>query len=116
MRFFPEVQRASTLVGSGMHPAFSRDGELFYFDGGGLSAATVEYEPSLVVGPAQALFRGTYWYGIGGTAGEGGRAWDPDPAGDRFLMILPPGQSAADGRLHVVVNWAEELRVRAPAR
>jgi hypothetical protein len=111
------VRLGLTPVGAGMHPVFSRSGaELFYFDGAGLSVATVEYEPSLHVGSPQTLFRGSYWYGIGGPDGSRGRAWDRHPDGERFFMIDMPRESDAVAQLHVVVNWAEELRQRALAR
>ncbi len=117
MRPFPDVQLRLTPVGAGMNPVFSRSSdELFYFDGSGLSFRTVEYEPSLGIGPAQELFRGAYWYGVNGPGGGGGRAWDPHRDGDRFLMITVPSESNAAAQLQVVVNWSEELRQRAPAR
>jgi serine/threonine-protein kinase len=117
IRPFPEVQRARTPIGAGMHPVFSQDGtELFYFDGGGLSVASVEYGASLRVGSSRPLFRGSYWYGVGGIDGARGRAWDPSPDGERFLMITMPSESEAAARLHVVVNWSQELRQRAPTR
>jgi hypothetical protein len=117
MRPFPDVQRGVTPVGAGRDPVFSQNGaELFSFDGGGLSVATVRYDPSLAVDAARTLFRGTYWYGVNGPSGGGGRAWDPHPDGERFLMIKVPSEPDLVARLHVVVNWSEELRQRAPAR
>jgi hypothetical protein len=99
-----------------MNPVFSRDGsELFYFNNGGLSVASVEYEPSLRIGAPQTLFGGPYWYGVSGPDGGRGRAWDAHPDG-RFLMIKVPNESDAVARLQVVVNWSEELRQRAPVR
>jgi hypothetical protein len=76
----------------------------------------VRYDPSLAVDAARTLFRGTYWYGVNGPSGGGGRAWDPHPDGERFLMIKVPSEPDLVARLHVVVNWSEELRQRAPAR
>jgi hypothetical protein len=117
LRPFPDVGRGLYPAGAGGDPVFSRDGtEIFYFDGGGIGVVPVEYEPSLVVRPAQTLFRGTYWYGVGGSNGARGRAWDPHPDGDRFLMILMPSESNAAARLHVVENWTEELQRLAPVR
>jgi hypothetical protein len=116
MRPFPDVRRGLVPLGGGMNPVFSRDGsELFYFNNGGLSVASVEYEPSLRIGAPQTLFGGPYWYGVSGPDGGRGRAWDAHPDG-RFLMIKVPNESDAVARLQVVVNWSEELRQRAPVR
>jgi serine/threonine-protein kinase len=121
IRPFPEVARQRYPVGSGTHPVFSRDGsELFFFDGQGLSVARVTYQPSLRIGAVQQLFRGQYWYGVTGSSGRLGRAWDADRKGERFLMILLPGAAPAATddkppppiRLNVVLNWSEELKRR----
>jgi hypothetical protein len=93
---------------------FSRDGsELFFFDGQGLSAAPVTYEPTLRVGAPQRLFETTARF----PSVPGGRSWDVDPSGERFLMIRAPeaaGQQTA--RIDVVVNWFEELESRVPTQ
>jgi eukaryotic-like serine/threonine-protein kinase len=117
LRPFPDVQRTRVPVGAGQHPVFSRDGaELFYFYAGGIAAASVELAPNVQVGASRTLFRATYWYGGNGPDGTFGRAWDPHPDGNRFLIILAPDESDAPARLHVVVNWFEELEQRAPKR
>ena len=67
----------------------------------------VEYDPVLTFGPPRKLFDGQPY----------GRAYDLHPDGDRFLMVkqdeaeeLPtPPQ-----RIHVVLNWIEELKERVP--
>lgn len=122
IRPFPDVSRQRYPIAAGGNPAFSRDGsELFFFDGSGLSAVPVAYQPTLRIGAVQPLFRGVYWYGVGGPAGNLGRAWDVDRRGDRFLMIRMPG-AASPGeaqappppiRVNVVLNWLEELKARA---
>ena len=100
---------------------FSGDGsEIFIFDGEGLSAAPVQYGP-LRVGSQRKLFRGQYWWGVGGPGGQLGRAWDIDPKSDRFLMITTSPPSGADAdtgqpQINVVLNWFEELRQRVPKR
>ena len=125
IRPFPDVSRQRYPIGAGGNPAFSRDGsELFFFDGSGLSAVSVAYQPSLRIGAAQALFRGRYWYGVGGLGGNLGRAWDVDRRGERFLMIRMPGAATPGGaqaapppvRLNVVLNWLDEVKTRVQAR
>jgi serine/threonine-protein kinase len=120
LRPFPGVRQQRRAVASGNHPVFSADGsELFFFDLAGLSVVPVQYAP-LRVGAPRPLFRGQYWYGIGGPDGANGRAWDVDPKNDRFLMItLPEGAGPTDAqpppRIRIVLNWFEELRQRVPA-
>jgi serine/threonine-protein kinase len=112
IRPFPAVSRTRIPVGRGSSPVFSRDGsELFFFDGQGIAAAPVSYEPTLRVGAPRRLFETTARF----PRAPGGRAWDVDPSGERFLMLRAP--SAAGGtepRIDVVVNWFEELKSRVP--
>jgi Tol biopolymer transport system component len=119
IRPFPDVRQQRRPVAPGMHPIFSADGsEIFFFDGGGLSVAPVQYSPLRVGGPRK-LFRGQYWYGVAGPTGALGRAWDVDSKNDRFLMITMPstgttGTPAAQEEIDVVENWLEELKQRVP--
>jgi serine/threonine-protein kinase len=115
IRPFPAVSRTRIPVGRGRAPVFSRDGsELFFFDGEGLSAAPITYEPTLRVGTPRRLFESAGYMGV-----LVGRAWDVDPSGQRFLMIRVPGTTAASGepsrnQINVVLNWFEELESRVP--
>jgi serine/threonine-protein kinase len=119
IRPYPEVARQQRRIGPGRAPVFSPDGsEIFVFDGGGLSTASVQYSP-FSVGDFHKLFRGKYWYGIGGPDGTIGRAWDVDPKNDRFLMItVPQGAAGENGeardQIRVVLNWLNEVRQRMP--
>jgi serine/threonine-protein kinase len=122
IRPFPDVRQQRRPVALGIHPVFSSDGaEIFFFDGAGLSAASVQYTPFRVSAP-QKLFRGQYWYGVATPQGALGRAWDVDPKNDRFLMITLPdtgdGETDAQAPVHisVVLNWFEELNQRVPKR
>ena len=114
IRPFPAVSRTRIPVSAGDSPVFSRDGsELFFFDGRGLSAVPVTYEPTLRVGTPQRLFdsRDYMWSLVG-------RIWDADPSGQRFLMIRQPAEAATQaqsGQIDVVLNWFEELERRVPA-
>ena len=115
IRPFPGVMLTRIPVSPGRSPVFSRDGsELFFFDGTGISGATVTYQPGLRIGPIRQLFKGAYLW----TAP--GRAWDVDPNGRRFLMIRRPDSAAPQGsaaprpEIQVVVNWAEEVKSRVP--
>jgi DNA-binding winged helix-turn-helix (wHTH) protein len=115
IRPFPGVSRTRIPVGRGTSSVFSRDGsELFFFDGQGLSAVPVTYEPTLRVGAPQRLFETTARF----PTVTGGRSWDVDPSGERFLMINAPSAAAGDAgaRIDVVVNWFEELKRRVPTQ
>jgi Tol biopolymer transport system component len=114
IRPFPGVSRTFYRVGPGSAPVFSRDGsELFFFDGQGLAAAPITYEPTLRVGAPRRLFESTAYLW-----GPAGRAWDADPSGERFLMIrVPVGGDDGEqptARIDVVLNWFEELESRVP--
>jgi serine/threonine-protein kinase len=120
IRPFPDVRQQRRPVAPGVHPRFSADGsEIFFFDGGGLSVASVQYTPFRVGNP-QMLFRGQYWYGVAGPSGILGRAWDVDPNNDRFLMITLPDTGGGEAgeqstpQINVVLNWFEELKQRVP--
>ena len=122
VRPYPDVRRNRIAVANGRGPVFSGDGsQVFYFSGDGISAASIEYEPSIRTGKPQLLFRGAYWYGAGGPTGAQGRAWDPDPNGKRFLMIKMPAEPNAQNsnpighQINIVLNWFEELKAKASA-
>ena len=44
------------------------------------------------------------------------RNYDIDPSGERFLMITLGAATGPDSvpRIHVVLNWFEELKQRVP--
>jgi serine/threonine-protein kinase len=110
IRPFPGVSRTRHPVAPGTQPVFSRDGsELFFFDGQGISVVPITYEPTLSVGAPTRLFE-TAAYSLDAP----GRAWDPDPSGQRFLMIRAPDPATSGARIDVVINWFEELKSRVP--
>jgi dipeptidyl aminopeptidase/acylaminoacyl peptidase len=115
IRPFPALSRTLIPVGTGGSPVFSRDGsELFFFDGSGLSAVSVTYDPTLRIGRPVKFFESASYLWA-----RDGRAWDPDPSGERFLVIrVPdtavPSDAASSEQIDVVLNWFEELRRRVP--
>ena len=59
VRPYPDVRRNRISIGSGRGPVFSGDRtQIFYFSGDGISAASIEYEPSIRTGKPQLLFFG----------------------------------------------------------
>jgi serine/threonine-protein kinase len=113
---YPDVARQAYTIAAGSGPAFSRDGrELYFVDGEALRAQSLEYEPDFrIVGAPRDVFRGRYRFQVQG------RAWDVHPDG-RFLVLLDAADntaapsSAARQRIHVVVNWVEQVRRRLAA-
>ena len=64
----------------------------------------------LVAGKPVLLFRGRYRFG-----GLGVPGYDVTNDGRRFLMVKPSDDELAPRRLHVVLNWADELARRVPS-
>jgi len=74
----------------------------------------LEYDPAFRVNPPRDVFRGPYTFSMEG------RAWDAHPDGQRFLFLLDGEDSNASSsperqRIHVIVNWREELQRRLPS-
>lgn len=102
-------------IANGGQPAWSRDGkEIFFIAGGQLSVVSIATRPSVTFGnrsvvPAQ---------GLQFTSSLGPRAFDVTPDG-RILGLLAAEQAQAgtstSPRIHIVVNWFEELKARANA-
>jgi Tol biopolymer transport system component len=120
VRPFPGVAPQRIPVVQGGSPVFSPDGtELFYFDGEGISVFDVGYEPGFFRRNGRSLFRRSYQYGSAAPDGFGGRAWDLHPNAEQFLMINVPGVNGEQGaeasrpRIHIVLNWFEDLAARA---
>ena len=102
-------QRELLSSDGGTEPMWSPDGrELFYRQLDQMMVVPIENEPTFHAGKAQPLFdAGRFESGFGNTN------YDVSPDGQRFLMIEREGDSGP-ARLHLVLNWAEELKRRAP--
>jgi serine/threonine-protein kinase len=96
VRPYPGVALRSYTVAEGGQPFFSRDGsEIFYFDGQGLAAVPVDYEPFDIGTPARLGLRGPYFYGAN-------RTWDEGPDG-RFLITRMGEPNLPQGALQIQV-------------
>jgi hypothetical protein len=89
----------------GTTPRWARNGrELFYTNGDRMMAVDVELGPTFRATKPRVLFQGRYQAG-----------YDVAPDGQRFLMVKPPAEAPTQlDKLHIVVNWSEELRRRVP--
>jgi hypothetical protein len=99
---FPEMGgRVQISTAGGTSPLWSSDGtELYYRQGAAMMAVGVDGTgDAFSAGPPERLFEGRYLDDLT-------RNYDIGPDG-RFLMIKQAGTLR---RIHVVVNWMEELR------
>jgi hypothetical protein len=96
-------------VDGGTDPVWSSDGtELFYRNGEGMMAVPVETGAIFKAGTPELLFEGRFELGV-----HGSLSYDVSADG-RFLMIERSHDETTD-RLHVVLDWFEELERQVPA-
>jgi len=102
---WPEgASRALVSAHGGTGPTWSADGtELFYQNGEAMMAVPVESGTSFSTGTPELLFEGRFRLGVYGSL-----SYDVSADG-RFLMIERSRDETAD-RLHVVLDWFEQLR------
>jgi serine/threonine-protein kinase len=107
-RPFPEPGgRWQISSDGGDNPTWSPDGrKLFYRDGDTMMVVHVGVEPEFSASIPELLFEWRYPSRV--FEGQYRRHYDVAPDGNRFVMIQ--GQEAATSRkLHVVLNWIDEL-------
>jgi len=103
--------RVSVSVDGGGEPRWAPNGrEIFYRQGDRMMAVPVEYTPALKAGQPKVLFEGRFTR-IGWATAN----YDLSPDGKRFLMIKGE-DTAPPTQIHLVVNWADELRRLVPGR
>ncbi len=109
VRSWPEdTSRMLVSAHGGTDPVWSSDGtELFYRNGEAMMAVSVETGTSFTAGTPELLFEGRFKLGV-----HGSLSYDVSADG-RFLMIERSQDETTD-RLHVVLNWFEELKRLAP--
>ncbi len=91
----------------GRQAVWARNGrEIFYRSGDRMMAVEVETEPSFSLSKPEVLFEGNY---AGSVEAFGSANYDVTADGRRFVMIRTEVESAP-ASIHVVLNWAEELK------
>ena len=113
LRRFPDLRgRRQVSVAGGNEPKWSTDGrELFYRNGASMMSVSISARgEELEAGRPKFLFEGPY--AAGNYGGNPGPNYDVAPDG-RFLMILPDS-ARNPATLHLVLNWAEELKRLVP--
>jgi eukaryotic-like serine/threonine-protein kinase len=115
VRPFPNVETGHWLISvdGGTKPLWARNGkELFYLDrAGAMISVLVQTAPSFSAGTPTKLFDGPYFTAFAN------RTYDISRDGQRFLMIkdnASGGQASTPASVVVVLNWAEELKAKAP--
>jgi Tol biopolymer transport system component len=110
----PEV---TISIGGGSEPVWSPSGgQLYYRSASDLMAVSLDpTSASLAVGAPRRLFEDSY---VPDRANVGMANYDVAPDGDRLVMVeevvSEAAPQAAANRLHIVLNWFEELRARVP--
>jgi Tol biopolymer transport system component len=96
--------------GGGDYPAWGPGGrELFYQDGSKLMAVSVGPPSGFVLGKPRLLFERKDIVTVSGVIGFAN--YDVSPDGKTFVMVR---KTAPATRIHVVLNWFEELKRRVP--
>ncbi len=115
VRPFPNVDTGhwQISVNGGTRPVWARSGrELFYLDGAGaVTSVPVQTAPNFSAGASTKLFDGPYFTAFAN------RTYDVTPDGQRFLMIkdnVSLDETSTPPSFVVVLNWAEELKAKAP--
>ena len=115
---FPDAgPRRIVSVGGGHHPRWARDtGELFYLRGGPPNAVMrvairSSRDGGVDIGTPEVFAEFRFFSRRGG-----GTVYDVTPDGKRLLVISRGEEGTASDvqRIHVVVNWLEELKRQVP--
>jgi hypothetical protein len=117
VRPFPNVDSGHWQISTsgGTRPLWARSGrELFYLDGtNAVTSVPMQTTTTFSPGNPTTLFSGRYFIGALG------RTYDVSVDGQRFLMITATAgadRTVTPAGMVVVVNWAEELKARVPAK
>jgi Tol biopolymer transport system component len=113
VRSFPDLgNKWQISTDGGIEPAWSPDGtELFYRDEDGLMVMAVDLtlEPEFRPAMPRVLFEGRFVPTI-----LFGRNYDVAPDGESFIMVQQEMGGIEQARLHIVLNWTEELKRLVP--
>jgi serine/threonine protein kinase/Tol biopolymer transport system component len=110
VRSFPASgAKRQVSVEGGVEPVWNpMGGELFFRSGNRIMGVTIRTEPVLTLSRPRMLFDGPYKWS---SSAFGARNYDVAPDGQRFVVLTAP---AAPARLHIILNWFEELERLAP--
>lgn len=107
-RFPGPGEKTIVSTGGGTEPVWAHGGrELYYLSVDRIMQVSVTTMPELTVSKPRPLFK------IQPAAMTSGPNYDVAPDGKKFVVI-ESDRPAASNRIHVVLNWATELRNRVP--
>jgi serine/threonine-protein kinase len=96
----------------GSFPMWARNGrEIFFRSENKMMSVPVEIQPAFKAGTPRILFQGSGY--IVGLLGLGN--YDVAPDGQHLLMIKEKEAPSTSKEVAIIVNWADELKRRAPA-
>ncbi len=110
VRPFPNVDDGSgwqITRSGGTFPRWAADGrELFYYSQGRIVAVEVETESGFAFGNAEIV--------AGEAVVGGGREYDVDVDGQRFVMVKDLDGRVGLSEINLIMNWTQELLERVP--
>ena len=112
VRPFPDVGAGLWQISTdgGSEPLWARNGEeLFFRRDGAVVAVRIQTDPVFSVGNPEVILEGPYLQGI-----LGGRSYDINADGDKFLMLATITDESAAPQIVIVQNWVEELKRIVP--
>ena len=105
-------EKMTVSTDGGFEPVWSPDGrELFYSIGGRVMVVSIQTTPVFRSNRPRQLFESPYISAA--TIAVRARTYDVAPDGQHFLMI-EGGEEEGANRLHLVLNWFEELERLVP--
>jgi Tol biopolymer transport system component len=107
----PKIQISTN---GGTDPVWRRvPGELYYRNGDAMMAVAVRTSPTFSAGKPVVLWRGHYSHGMSSSTSFN---YDVTADGQHFLMVKDMHQDLAADRIHVVINWTQELARTVPVK
>ena len=100
-------------IDGGQEPVWNpRGDELFYRSGNKMMALDIDTRSAFSADKPRMLFEGPYL-----PTAASFPFYDVSPDGQRFLMLKPvESQAPAPTQIHIVLNWFEELKTKAPVK
>jgi eukaryotic-like serine/threonine-protein kinase len=112
VRAYPGTGRTMVSSEGGTEPVWARtSAELFYRNGRRFYSVPISTKGALTIGRPSLLFEGDF---AKGSTTPGIPAYDVAPDGQHFVVVSSTAADELPARLDVVINWAEELKRRAP--
>lgn len=113
---FPELgQKRPVTTGGGLDPMWAPDGTRLYYHAAPptkMMMVPIDTRSTVIsVGAPQVLFERQYYRPVPGT-----RTHSISADGTRLLMIKAGNPSNAANRIHIVVNWFDELQRLLPSK